>query len=331
MSTIATSLSVLALKVVAKYPTKCINESRMRKGFRCLPEDRHDEVVQSIINYVTDAGRMDDDALPTMAFRSTLKDLCLKNTKLTGAYFEKVIDRCCSNLETIDVMGCFQVDDVLLKYMLEKCPKVHTLSVRNCRKLTDESLLHIINHGLGITVLHLGGNFNMTREGVERFFDTHPRLKSITGLHMSGLDLTPSILAKVGKKCTSLTELSIAYSEVPEADIRALLEMVGSQLESLNIGWLFSIEADTHCSTDFLDFVGRVCPRLTHIDISGLKGVGSSMIENLVSTKHAMAEADRLQGGNIRAFKRIRAKFLATDAFAEDMQATFPKLVYEGP
>jgi len=332
MSNIMTALSVLSLKVLAKYPTKCISEAQLRSGFKMLPEDQHDEVVQNIITYVTNAGRMDDSALPLLAFRENRTYLDLKNTKLTSDYFKKVIDRCGAHLERIDVTGCFQVDDALVKYMLESCPNMQVLVIRNCRKLTDLALEHVVQYGQNIRDLHVGGNFNMTTAGVERFVDKNPALKKFTGLHLSGLRLTSEILAKVGHKCGSLRALSLSYSDVPEAHLRALLEKVGKKLESLTVAWMLALNPEVQCGPDFVEFIGRVCPMLTDLDISGLRGVATTCIEDLVSTKRSLAEEDRMQvTRSVQAFKTIRAKFLGTESFVESMQSTFPELVYEGP
>jgi len=331
MSNITTPLSVLCLKVVAKFPTKCLDEKRITRSYKLLPVQQHDAVMQNIIDYVTDAGRMDDDALPLVAFRATRTDLDLKNSKLTAGYFKKVIDRCCKTLKHIDVTGCFQVDDVLLKYMLEKCKMLKTLSVRNCRKLTDEALAYVVQYGPDINELHLGGNFNLTAHGVERFLDTNPNIGNFVGLHLSGLKLNSSILAKIGEKCAALTALSLSYSECPEDDIRKLIVTIGKQLDSLSVGWLFSLQTDVHCRSDFLDHIARHCPRLQELDISGLKNVQTIHIEELVSSKRTLADADRLQAGTARALKKLKAKFLATESFAEKMGKTFPGLMYEGP
>lgn len=69
----------------------------------------------------------------------------------------------CVVFKHIDVSGCFQVCDDTVQYIITKCVYLKNLNLRNCRKLTDVALNHLVKcNDTKITALHLGGNFNLT-------------------------------------------------------------------------------------------------------------------------------------------------------------------------
>lgn len=76
--------------------------------------------------------------------------------------------------QSIDMTGCFYVRDESIGVLLRRTPMVERFSIRNCRKLTDETLRHIVKHGKKIVALDIGGCFNMTAKGVDSFFKLHP-------------------------------------------------------------------------------------------------------------------------------------------------------------
>lgn len=77
-------------------------------------------------------------------------------------------------LQVVDLSGCFYIRDDSIRLLLERCPLVERLGLRNCRKLTDISLGHIVRYGRNITALDIGGCFNLTGPGVDAVSSTHP-------------------------------------------------------------------------------------------------------------------------------------------------------------
>lgn len=76
----------------------------------------------------------------------------------------------------MDLTGCFYIRDESVELLLERCPFIVRLCVRNCRKLTDASLNHVIRKGSNITALDIGGCFNMTAPGFNSLATTHPNI-----------------------------------------------------------------------------------------------------------------------------------------------------------
>ncbi|CAN0401380.1 unnamed protein product [Ectocarpus sp. 8 AP-2014] len=76
--------------------------------------------------------------------------------------------------KSVDLTACFYIRDSAIESLLSRCSLVERLSLRNCRKLTDVSLEHLVRHGKNIAALDIGGCFNMTAPGVDALCGLHP-------------------------------------------------------------------------------------------------------------------------------------------------------------
>jgi hypothetical protein len=95
--------------------------------------------------------------------------------------------------------------------------------MENCRKLTDQTLNKL--HSLPLlTSFDVGGNFNMTVEGLRILIDTHENTSMFARVHISGHDIDDSFLELIGQRCRKLQSLSIGYSKVTDAGVLSLLE-----------------------------------------------------------------------------------------------------------
>ena len=307
-------LSVLSLKEIAKLPSKCIDESKLARAFKILPADRHDDIVQQLVDYITEAGRMDHTALPPTIFSKTRTQLSLKNSKLTAAFIMAAVERCGRSLLDLDISGCFHVDDNLVLYVLQHCPKLVQFSIRNCRKLTDSVLTSLVQHGTHITSLHLGGLFNLSSDGITAFLQNKKVMGRFCELHLSGLSLTDAHMALLAQNCAKVTTLSVAYAEVSEASLRGMLQALGQQLVVLNVGWVLTFNAELPVASDFLDFIGKTCPFLAELDISGLKSLQLPVIEHFLGLKRRHRERHPTDE---RWLRLLKAKFLSPRGFQE--------------
>lgn len=128
-------LRVTLMKLIAKAPKKYISEEAMESSLGIMPDNQHDSVIQELIDYITDAGRMTDDVIPPNVFRSSLRTLSLKNSKVTSKYMQRVVERC-QDIRMLDLTGCFQVDDDAVAFILKSCSKLESAIFRNCRKVS---------------------------------------------------------------------------------------------------------------------------------------------------------------------------------------------------
>lgn len=283
------TLKTMALQVIARHPSKCCGTDELiENAIKILPSNNKSnfDFAQIIIDYITDAGRLADDVLPMSVYDSQRTRLSLKNTKITGKYIAKVLNKC-PHLKAIDLQGTFHVDDDIVLEILTKCKSLNEIILRNCRKLTDETLNHLLVHGKNLTVIDIGGAYNMTKNGINYFMSRFSNLGSIQKLLIAGLPINNDTLGYLDR-CHSLTHLSIAYADVDEVALRTTLNKIGNRLEYLNISWM-ATNSGTTCyplSTDFfIEFLALACPRLTELDVCGVKNANASTLLRFLDFK----------------------------------------------
>ncbi len=202
----------------------------------------------------------------------------------SGKFLLKVVSLCNHSLVSLDVSGCFQVDDLTIGTVLTTCPKLTNINIRNCRKLTDETLESLGKLDTRLQSLNIGGNFNMTVKGVQAFLNHSRYLGELRELHISGLMITDDILTSVASSCRGLTAVGIGFADVSEAGLLKLFLGVGPQLLSLNVSWLSSATAQIG-SSFLIDCIAVHCPHLVELDISGLKNFSATNIAQLLETR----------------------------------------------
>lgn len=74
----------------------------------------------------------------------------------------------------MNLTACFYIRDASVEALLSRCPKLEKLYLRNCRKLTDTTLEHVVRLGPNVAALDIGGCFNITAPGVDALCARHP-------------------------------------------------------------------------------------------------------------------------------------------------------------
>ena len=213
------SLKVTVLKEISKKPLKCMTEQSLSRAFRICSVEF--DLAQTLIDYITEAGRLTDDVLPPSLFENGRISLSLKNTKVSGKYILKIIDRIGLDLLALDVGGTFQVDDTAVASIMKKCRKLNSLNIRNCRKITDKSLDIIISDNNSLCNIDLGGNTNISSEGIIRFLNNR-KISNLIELNLSGLPIRNDALSIISENAIQLTSLGIGYSEIGTFDCHIL-------------------------------------------------------------------------------------------------------------
>jgi hypothetical protein len=85
-------LSVLVLKEIAKSPAQYLTLDSYKRAIKIVQQNV--DFTQILIDYITEAGRLNDDVIPIEFFTSDRITLILRNTKLSSKYINKVIDKC---------------------------------------------------------------------------------------------------------------------------------------------------------------------------------------------------------------------------------------------
>mmetsp|Transcript_5277 Transcript_5277/g.5419 ORF Transcript_5277/g.5419 Transcript_5277/m.5419 type:complete len:327 (+) Transcript_5277:197-1177(+) len=319
------SLSLTLLKLIAKAPQKYIRASSIERAFKICPENIRESSAQILSDYIAEAGRLTDEV--GIIFPTSCTKISIRNSKLSSRYINQIVDRC-KNLVELDISGCFQVTDETIRDILTKCPKLTSLNLRNCRKVTDLSLRHTVEYGKKLIELHIGGNFNITANGIRMLLLSHSNMSNFKAIHLSGLPVTEEHIGIIQKKTKYLTSVSFAYATLSELCFKQFIHTVGSRLESICIGWTTTkIETGEHVSNSVLEFLVSSCPRLVIMDISGLKNVTASFIQQLVDIKinKALLEPDIWL-----PLQRIIAKFSGvTRIQLEQLTNTYTELKIE--
>lgn len=325
------SLKDLVLKEFARFPGKHISEIKFNKALHILEKSdgrykNHDVLVQEMINHVTNAGRMTDDAVKYTLVDPQSTYLSLKNSKVSRDYVISVVSRC-HMLETIILDGCLQVDDMVINHILKTCTNIRHLSINNCRKITDDtltSLAHkISNHNSQINTILIGGDFNITQLGLESFFNAQ-LIPKLIEINISGLTLSPKIISNILQYGENIEVLGFSYATsfvINECILTHLVKKFGKTLKRLDIAWLgavnnrvapgtvydidlvgYDLEVPaelmentnsptigvTDLSLEFLQLLCHSCPKLTTLDFCGLKCFTIASIQRFIEYRASL-------------------------------------------
>ena len=316
------SLQTTILKSIAKQPNLYITEKSFRRSQYLIPVHMRHDILQTLVDYLIEAGRMTDDVIPISFYQCDRLSLSLQNSKVSGKYIEKLVHQC-QNFTNLNLSGCFQVTDVIVERILSTCSQLHSLDVRNCRKLTDDSLKFIVEKGIRLTSINIGGNFNISLDGIRFFVSNHPNITAFREIHISGLPVSDDILGIISSRCKNVECFSLAFSNTSEESLRRLLTNIGQTIKSLSIAWVnASGLAEGDLDTSFLDFLARCCPRLQVLDISGNKNISISSIQQLLDFKLCQSEADP---ETWKPIMNLKAKFMGGSKLQiEQLSASHP-------
>ena len=177
-----------------------------------------------------------------------------------------------------------------------------------------------------MTALNLGGVVNLSHDGILSFLQRFGHAAQLTDLNLSGTALSDRTLELLGQQCRGLRRLGIGYADVSEGAVRQMLDIVGRQLEQLNISWLCTAPYPRHAqpSVSFLiDFLPHRCCMLRDVDVSGLRSVSVPSLAQYVDTTVQLAEKLPKEA---RAVQVVRCKFVQGPS--QQLAAAFPDVQF---
>jgi hypothetical protein len=165
------------------------------------------------------------------------------------------------NLAILDCTGVNGLHDDMLVKLLPACPQLLRLSLKNCRRVTVDSLRAVAQYQARLQVLDVGGAFNITTDDV---LEVLPTLTALTQVHASGLSWTDEGLVRL-VDMRSWTKLSLGFSvALTAAALRPALLPLADSLTSLALPFCEGIVDNA-----LLGMLGRNLPAVRYLDLRG--------------------------------------------------------------
>jgi hypothetical protein len=181
------------------------------------------------------------------------------------------------------------VDDGKLTDVLESCPQLVSINVRNCRKVTDRFLDELVKcQRLPLKELDIGGDFNITNDGVLAFAQRFQGLSQLTQFSVSGLPVQVGTIEVLVKKLKSIKSLGLGYLDLDEKTWELVLRELGPQLEKLDVSWPSTVPLCKYSPPSaevVINGLVDYCDNLIDIDITGNKSLAYGHIIDLIERR----------------------------------------------
>lgn len=175
----------------------------------CVQAARSGEARGQVVSALAASGRLMDGSLPK-DFWVGLKTDCLSlagSRVGRGTLGHVAVAKL--PLVSLDLGGCLLVDDDSVREITQSCrDSLRRLGLRNCRKLTDESVKNVAQLPK-LAELDIGGDFNITSEGIREHLLSKKSKQTLVGLGASGLDADDSLLSALS--ATTFVRLGLGY------------------------------------------------------------------------------------------------------------------------
>ncbi|KAM3569740.1 hypothetical protein VYU27_008173 [Nannochloropsis oceanica] len=216
------TLKDVAMRIILSFPAKALTAAAVERADAVLSHDKEGRqtVKQEVIDALIKDNRFLDETMPLSFYEEDQRRLSFKGaSKMTESLLEQVC-AIIPALECLDLSACFSLTDSALPLALSHCPSLKTLKLENCRKLTDAAFDHIVKFNRQLQALHVGGNFNMTQEGLIRLLSTHPNRANFEEFYCSGIHFTSPLLLALAAHCPTLRGLGIGYNHLMTEEVR---------------------------------------------------------------------------------------------------------------
>ena len=229
----------------------------------------------------------------------------------------------CPQLTHLNLNGSFRLQDADIFILVRACTELKELCLENCRKLTDQTFGHLIQHAPKLTSLDVGGNFNMTVEGLSHLIETHVNHSKFTKVHISGHRITNDTLQLISSKCRKLHSLCIGYASIEDQALIALLNKRKS-INRVHVHW------NTALTDAVLYHMSTECPNLQDVSLAGVKTLSNEAIAQFILYKMnpPAQEGEENQEIPRKKLKKIDLKYTnLTKESKNYITTTFPDLI----
>lgn len=220
--------------------------------------------LEALLEILVAKNALNDNVLPHALTRQTQK-LCLEGSSQVRRAFLNTIGRSCPNLRVLDVRACQQVDNRIVRDVLQHCERLATLRLDGCTRVTDSAFAPVLWKPplaglLGLQELSIGKCVQVTTEGLLGYvMKGTPFLKTL-GLAYCRLTITDEVAAELlfnfalesldlsfcshitdapfqARSSSMLRELRVANTQITDAAVENFARRA-PQLEVFDAGWV---------------------------------------------------------------------------------------------
>uniref|UniRef100_H3HCT6 F-box domain-containing protein n=1 Tax=Phytophthora ramorum TaxID=164328 RepID=H3HCT6_PHYRM len=276
-------LDKMVLKFIAKAPRQLgviLNEKTLERAHRIgkPAKSRTHRAKQEVIRALLRGGRLGDDTLPASFFHASMTRVEIIGAKISTQFIE-MMSKICPKLHSVNFSGCFRLTDDAIELLLKNCPDIKDLNIENCRKLTDVTLDHLRKFAPKLQSIDVGGNFNMTIQGITKLIEKHPNHSKFARVHISGHPATDQTIKIIMAKCRKLHSLSVGYCAISDEALISLLKKRES-VSRLCLHWNIAI------TDQLLRYLGSEARNLQELNLCGVKSVSADAIVAAIHAKN---------------------------------------------
>jgi len=250
---------------------------------------------------------------------------CLKNLVILSLGNPEQPQECISNLGFVGfVQNCNLLEQValssipnLLDYGIEAmagvCKGLMSLSIENCRNLSDGAL-EALKYCKNIQELTLKGIFRFTPSGLSKIGESCPRLLKLSLELDSSIDIT-SALKSLATHCLHLKELSLKFRRGDLRELSGLSNLIALRIETGQCDHQYSVASIVAANRNLKEFVYYNC--LSPLNDAAL----TVIIQNCRNLEKLCLSASTLTESALLCIMECKAlKSLALDDFSSEGQ-----------
>ena len=209
------------------------------------------------------------------------------------------------HLAVLDWTGVHGLHDEMLAKLLPHCPNLVRLSLKNCRRVTVESLRVVAQYQARLQCLDVGGAMNITHEDV---LEVLPTLMSLQEIHASGLGWTDETVERL-VDLRPWTKVSLGFSfRLTQASLRQSLMKISETLISLALPF-----CENTVDNALLGMLGRNLPAVRYLDVRGNPSLstltgwydGRASADLPAQPLHVLGRFSGLSEGSVEETRRV--------------------------
>jgi F-box/leucine-rich repeat protein 2/20 len=126
----------------------------------------------------------------------------------------------CTRLQSLSLSDCRKITNAGLIIISEHCTGLHSLNLEGCHEISDSSIISISTHCTGLQSLNLESCGQITDVSIISISIYCTGLKS---LNLSGCDqITDASIISISENCTGVTSLDVSGNDITDASLIAI-------------------------------------------------------------------------------------------------------------